>query len=528
MDNHRRSTSLIQTIVPDLAFNELKFLRESNEHQDEQNLVYDKIRKPGNQDRKRDVEREEISAYFEQRNQKPDSAPDRRSTRKPNLVVDDEILTDHEDVREGGSSPRLPDGELTAIPYLAFGSKGTISKNTNPPQSTTTYLTWSESGNGLATSGKLKPAFETALEAGQLTAPRPTAARQSRRDTHVTPASDKSKEPGRDRIGVSKSRKATPRRIRVPANINVYNDPGVTEFISLTAMPRDSESQSLPTERPKNSTRDQRKRAHAADDANTPSSDGESFHTSDILKIRSRLQGLADPLPSEPKITHAPPHDKENVPPPSSSSPTAKILRTAHGAMVQHQLEMAVQPPVRTRQRNTFDAVQREHPSYTPTVFRHQPGPHLRDPSEENFEHPATRNSASLKNHYAEQQTWQDMHNVYDEAVEPENEEMLDTYALGELQHRSIEADAGDFRWASVYSTPGIRFNVRSLSCQDHRPSTRGRDTPWSRSGIATVSGGISSHNTLTEQNMSIGEDRVVDQEFEDGLEGFWRPNRLY
>jgi hypothetical protein len=514
--------------VPDLAFNELKFLRESNEHQDEQHLVHGNIRKPSNQDRKRDVEREEISAYFDKHNQKHDSVPGRRSTRKPDLVVDDEILTDHEDGREGGSSPRLPDGQLTAIPYLGFGSKGTINKSTNPPPLTTTYLTWSESGNGLATSGKLKPAFEIALEAGQLTASKPTAARQSRRETHVTPASDKSKEPGRDRIGVSKPRKATPRRIRVPANINVYNDPGVTEFISSTAMPRDSESQSLPTERPKNSTRDQRKRAHAADDANTPSSDGESFHTSDILKIRSRLQGLADPLPSEPKSAYAPPHDKENVPLPSSSSPTAKILRTAHGAMVQHQLEMTAQSPVRIRQRNTVDAVQREHPLYPPTAIRHQPGPYLRDQSEGNFEHPATRNSASLKSHYVEQQAWQDMHDAFDEAVEPEDEAMLDTYAAGELRHQSIENDAGDPRWAFVYSTPGIRSDVRFLSRQDHRPSTRGRDAPWSRSGIATVRGGTSSHNTLTEQNMSIGGDRVVDQEFEDGLEGFWRPNRLY
>lgn len=186
MHNHRGSTSLTQTIVPDLAFNELKFLRESNEHQDEQHLDNGNIRKPSNQDRKRDVEREEISAYFERRNQTPDSTFHKQTTKIPNLVVDDEILTYHEDAREGGSSPRLPDGELTAIPYLGFGSKGTTSKNTNPSPSTTTYLTWSESGNGLATSGKPKPAFETALEAGQLTAPKSTAARQSRRETHVT------------------------------------------------------------------------------------------------------------------------------------------------------------------------------------------------------------------------------------------------------------------------------------------------------------------------------------------------------
>jgi hypothetical protein len=523
---HRRSTSLIQPIVPDLAFNELKFLRESNEHQDEQNLVDGNMRKSNNQDRKRDAEREEISAYFDQRNRKNDSAPDRRTARRSNLVVDDEMLTDHEDVREGGSSPRLPNGELTAIPYLGFGSKGTIGKSTNPPPSTTTYLTWSESGDGLATSGKSKPAFKTALETGQLTVRRPTAVRRSKHENHFAPANDMSKEPDRNRIDALKRRKASPRRIRVPEKINVYTDLGIAEPIPSTEMLRDSKSQSLPTEQPKKSTHDQRKRAHAAGHAKTPSSDGESFRTSDILKIRRRLQGLADIPPSELTNTQAPPRDKENVPPASSSSPTAKILRTAHGAMMQHQLEMSVQSPIRIRQSNTFDAFQHEHPSYHPMVFQHQPGPHLRDPSEENFEHPADSNLAFLKDRYVEQQEWQDAHDAYDEAVDPEDEEMLDTYAVGELEHQSIENDAGDLRSAYVFSTPGM--NVRSLSRQDHRPPTRGRDTPWSRSGITTIRGGTSSYNTLTEQDRSIGEDRIVDRKFEDGLEGFWRPNRLY
>jgi hypothetical protein len=526
MEIHQISTPLIQPIVPDLAFNELKFLRESNEHQDELHPAPGDMRKSSNRDKKRHVEREEISAYFDQRNQKPDSAPDRRTARRPNLVLDGEMLADHEDVREGCSSPRLSDGELPAIPYLGFGNKGTIGKSTNPPPSTTSYLTWLESGAGLPTSGKRKAAFETVLEAGQLSVPRKTAVRRSRRSIHTVPANDHAEKPKLNRIDVPKRQRETPRRIRVPENIDVYTDVDITEPIPSTELLRDSNSQSLPTERPIKSTRDQRKHAHEADNTVGQSSCGESFHTSDILKIRSRLQGLAEPLRSESKSTRTPPHDKENVPP--SSSPTAKILRKAHGAMMQHQLEMSVQSPPRTRQSNKFDAVQHEHQSYHSAAFQHQPRPDLRDPPEQYFERPATRNSASLKGRHVEQQAWQDMHNAYDEVVEPEDEEMLDTYATDELQHQNFDNDTGDDRYAYFYSTPGTRSNVRSFSRQDHRPSTRGRDTPWSRSGITTVRVGTSSHRTSTEQDISIRQDRVVDQEFEDGLEGFWRPNRLY
>jgi hypothetical protein len=525
MEIHQISTPLIQPIVPDLAFNELKFLRESNEHQDELHPAPGDMRKSSNQDKKRHVEREEISAYFDQRNQKPDSAFEMRTTGRPNIVVDGEIPIDHEGVRKGCSSPRLPDGELPAIPYLGFGSKGTIGKSTNPPPSTTSYLTWSESGDGLPTSGKRKAAFETALEAGQLSVPRPTAMKRSRHDIHTIPANDNAREPKLNRIDVSKRQRKIPRRIQVPENIDVYTDLDITEPIPSTEVLRDSNSRSLPTEQPMKNTRDQRKRAHGADNIR-PSSCGESFHTSDILKLRSRLQGLAEPLRSGSKSTRTPPHDKENVPP--SSSPTAKILRKAHGAMMQHQLEISVQSPPRTRQSNKFDAVQREHPSYPPAAFQHQPRPNLMDPSEKYFERPVTRNSASLTGHHVEQQAWQDLHNAYDEVVEPEDEEMLDTYATGDLQHQNFENDTGDDRYAYFYSTPGTHSNVRSFSRQDHRPSTRGRDTPWSRSGITAVRGGTSSHRTSTEQDISIRQDRVVDQEFEDGLEGFWRPNRLY
>jgi hypothetical protein len=525
----------MQPTVPDLAFNELRFLRESNEHQDEQHLVHEKKGNSGKQDRKRDVEREEISAYFDQRNQKHDSPPVRRTTRRQNLVFDDDVLADHEDVREEGSSLRLSNGELPAVPYLGFESKGANSKGNNPPLSTTSYLTWSESGDDLAKSGKRKSAFEASLEVGQLTVPNPTRTRRSPHDVSKISTNDIAEGPSRNQIDVSKRQRETPGRIRVPEIINVYTDLDVTEPTPSTGLLRDSKSQSLATELLKKAKHDRQTSAHKAEHTRLPSSGDGSFHTSDILRIRGRLRELAEPLQSVLKSTHAPLPDKENVLPPSSSSsssssssPTAKIIRTAHGAMMQHQLEMSVQSPASIRQSNAFNAVQRKPPRHPSTAFRHQPDSVVRDLAKENFEH-AIPNHAYLVSHHVEQQVRQEMHDAWNESVELEDEEMLDTYNMGGLQHQSIEHGAGDSRYAYDYSTATMRSDVRSPSRQHHRPpSTRERDTPWSRSDIAPARGGTSSHATLTKQDVSIRGDRGVDQEFDNGLDGFWKPNRLY
>ena len=510
--------------MPDLAFNELKFLRQSNEHQDEQYMAQSNMRKSSNQDKKREAQRQEISAYFEQRNRRHVITPEKRTARRPTLAVDGDMLADYVDMGKGGSSPRLSDGELPAIPYLGFGSKGAISKGSKPrPSSTTSYLTWSESGDGLATSRKRKPAFETTLEASELTVTRPKQVRRSQRDSQKVSANDASKGRTKGRSNVSKRHEAKTTRIRVPADIDVYTDLGI--FESNPSIEMRSKSQSLPEMRPNESSRDQRKHPHAVNHAGTLSSDDKSFRTSDILKLRNRLHRLAEPLPSGPESTYAPPHDKENVPPTSSSSPTAKILRIAHEAMLQHQLEMPAHSPPRLQQETVFETVRRQHPSYPSTEFRHQFERDLRVQDVDNFHQPVTMNSASLMGNYVELQA---MHDAHGEEVESENAEIMDEYIVDEPQYRSAEADIGNLRYTHVYSKPGIRSNMRSWSRQDHMPPTRERDMPWSRSDLATTRRDTSSHNTLTRQDMSIREVRVADHEFEDGLEGFWRPNRLY
>jgi hypothetical protein len=138
---------LTYATVPDLVFNELKFLQDPHEHQDE-GQSEDDNRRPTVRDRKREIEREEISAYFNQRTPRDhalEPSLSRQTETRRNLPRHD---NQQDDLPEGGSSPILPDEELTANPYLGFGSRGTVNHSGNPHPSGSTYLTWSESVAG--------------------------------------------------------------------------------------------------------------------------------------------------------------------------------------------------------------------------------------------------------------------------------------------------------------------------------------------------------------------------------------------
>ena len=135
---------LTTTTVPDLAFNELKFLRNHTEHQDEHQFD-ETHHEPSNQRKKREIEREEISAYFNQR--KSDIGASHSSPKMPKATNQRPAAEQGESIsaREGGSSPILPEEELAAKPYLGFGSRGAVNQSSHPQPSGTTYLTWSES-----------------------------------------------------------------------------------------------------------------------------------------------------------------------------------------------------------------------------------------------------------------------------------------------------------------------------------------------------------------------------------------------
>jgi hypothetical protein len=519
----------MHSTVPDLAFNELRFLRDPDEHQDERRPD-DAHRKQSNHDRKRETEREEISAYFHQRASRDDvldpALSNQRATKQGPSTEHGEY-----DDNQGGSSPILPDEELPAIPYLGFGSKGTVNPSSNHHPSATTYLTWSESAANPDTRAERMPNLETALEVGQLSAVNGLRMQHPKDHERTRPADTNAERSTRKRQSeIQRGHWSASRRTRGPAKVEVYIQPDN----SGQSPPRskrdvhDSTSLSLPTRPPLKPTRDwQQKPAHQQEGLH--SNDG-SFHTSDILKVRGRLEALAEEAPLSTKSNHIPRSDKENAQP-LSSSPTAKIMRVAHDAMVNTHKE-----PVIRSSRNVHrplyhtEVTEQRPPSRTVPSPRHETfQDHLRVPNNYEPAHRSVYVSPAMRTHSFHQKVQQQDGEAPSAAVfDPEDDEMLDGHNMFE-PHIDDNAHAMvDEGFAYTYAPPTSHLDARSLSYRHERPSTRLRGIPWSRGDVSTTLRDTSSHIIPAERGSSVEIDRVGGREFEDGLEGFWKPNRLY
>jgi hypothetical protein len=519
--------SLIHWTVPDLAFNELRFLRDPDEHQDERRPD-DANRKPSDQERKRDTEREEISAYFHQRTSL-DHALDptlgsHRATKQGPPIEHDEY-----DDNPGGSSPILPDEELPAIPYLGFGSKGTVNQSSNHHPSATTYLTWSESVANPNPRAELMPNLEHALEAGQQSAAKDLPMQRPKDHQKTRPADTDAERSTRKRQPeIQRGHWSASRRTRGPAKVEVYIQPDNTGQSPPRSKrnAQDSTSLSLPTRPPLNSTRDwQQKPVHRQEILH---SNDRSLHTSDILKIRGRLEALGEEVPLSNKSVHVPRSDKENAQP-ISSSPTAKILRIAHDAMAKTHREPASRPS-RNNQPSYHTAVTEQRPpSRAVTNPRHESiQNHLRDPTNDEITHRSVYVSPAMRAHYFDQQMQRSEENVSAAVFDPEDDEMLDGFNTFEPQIDDNAYPVTDEGFSYTYAPPTSHLDPRSLSHRHDKPSTRARGVPWSRGDVSTTLRGTSSHIIPAERGSSVEIDRIGGREFEDGLEGFWKPNRLY
>jgi hypothetical protein len=289
---------------------------------------------------------------------------------------------------------------------------------------------------------------------------------------------------------------------------------------------QDSTSLSLPTRPPLNSTRDwQQKPVHRQEILH---SNDRSLHTSDILKIRGRLEALGEEVPLSNKSVHVPRSDKENAQP-ISSSPTAKILRIAHDAMAKTHREPASRPS-RNNQPSYHTAVTEQRPpSRAVTNPRHESiQNHLRDPTNDEITHRSVYVSPAMRAHYFDQQMQRSEENVSAAVFDPEDDEMLDGFNTFEPQIDDNAYPVTDEGFSYTYAPPTSHLDPRSLSHRHDKPSTRARGVPWSRGDVSTTLRGTSSHIIPAERGSSVEIDRIGGREFEDGLEGFWKPNRLY
>lgn len=372
------------------------------------------------------------------------------------------------------------------------------------------------------------PGFESSLEIGQLSAA--NKMQRSKRNPKTRPADVTA-----ERLTHKSPRKVqedqwtTSRRHRGPAPVEVYIQPGNNEqdFLTSNQKPQDNTSLSLPTKPPVGSAQ-QRQQRPASRQQGLPS-EARSFNTSDIMKVRGRLDALVEEAPSSIKNIHAPQIDKENVEP-VSSSPTAKILRIAHEAMARTHEEPASRPSRDTKQsHHQVEMIGSRQTSRAPRDSRHRPiRAHRGGQDEEEMTHRPVYMSPAMLGHFEHQPVRSNAEAESAAVFDPDDDEMLDDHIAFDPhvdEYEDLMAGQGS---AYVYVPPATRSDLRSLSYRHDRPSARARGNPWSRGYMSTTMRETPSQIVTAERGSSVEIEQMGGREFEDGLEGFWKPNRLY
>jgi hypothetical protein len=241
------------------------------------------------------------------------------------------------------------------------------------------------------------------------------------------------------------------------------------------------------------------------------------------------MEALAEEVPSTIQNFRSPQSDKENAQP-ISSSPTAKILRIAHEAMAKGYEEPIARSSKGAHQVfPRVDESDRGHDSYTYQRDGPRPDrPHSRDLDVNEFAYQPMQTQTMLRGQSAYQQAQYDAEDFPDVGFGPEDDEMLDGYATFEPTFADYADATPDNVPAHTYAPPTTEPDLHSLSIRYDRPPTRARNVPWSRGGMPAIHRDTSSYAAAVDQGFSKGEDHVGDRDFDDGLEGFWRPNRLY
>lgn len=507
--------------MPDLVFNELRFLQTSKDHQNEQHALRNQ---PTQHNEKPENYREEISAYFSkhQRRNSPDRSP--AAAPKPTeqvCVPNRDASPGQSEARQAVSSPLLPDKELPAVPYLGFGSKGMVNRSSREPRpsSSASYLTWSESGGVLPVQRGSKIQFDKPLEAGQLSTQRRTHVQTSRQRQvdhveHAQPVGGAPKQTGR--IRDIKSPRRASKRQQPPPNNEVSHTKETEADVSM----RDAQlggvtSQSLPIA-PRNAAKEN---ARTDGEIPTSSSGAKSFDTADILNIKQRLTALAQQSPLNVSVDCHLPKSKENIHPPSTSS-TTKVLRSAREALMQIHRDTLTKPP--TMMMDQLDDLRvnlLEFPSHVGT-FNAQHLPKQTPPGigeDDVADHPGVSPWLPIDCYFDQDHTAEAQRAQEYSLVPPE--ETLATFPHGIYLDGSIAETS--IRPNRMY-TPGLHHERPGR----HSPVTHARHFQWSRSGMSTRKS--SSDKAFTARNAHLDDGIVADQTLEDGLQGFWRPHRLY
>ncbi|KAI7184359.1 hypothetical protein KC363_g7751 [Hortaea werneckii] len=524
--------------LPDLAFNEMRFLQKPKDHQDA--VSGNQVAKgPTKKDRKH-TQDEEISAYFAAQRHDADGKQrdasrmgSRRDRRK------DSPMRAHQASR--------PPVELPEKPFLGFGSKGTQQDRSRKYDQSTSCYSWSESAAPARAEERDGPNLNAACtterseEAELVISKRPTA--DTDRASKTSVVHDDSFDPTRSKGNLHQSRPKRRSKLLetdvAPPDARLDDDEAKRSTTKTT-------SQSLP------------RQISEIPSQNTPHSrGGASCHTSDILRVRQPnttvTKSIVDDLIGLVEVGD---DDKENKQP-NSSSPTGKLLKLARDALNQPTTKpVKIEPG-----HGSIDAclnvenshVTSELPSkHRPTDFGglHLPERRLRSLRQDDGS--SSQGRRQYQRPGLEQRIWhralrQQNVDHHDPVAEPpfhaqdmsSDAEMLDNGNDASplaLNDKILHADVEDNYEFGRYLQYEHSIDAPEMREQSAAPTSRLSDKRLKRVPTRSDSG-----RTRVVRGLSIENDHEVTHSpnsgviagggtlgVDDGLAGFWKPNKLY
>ncbi len=265
--------------VPDLAFNEMKFLQNPTEHQDEP-AQGDPPTRTNKNDPKR-AQDEEISTYFQANKvttadrQHSKSRPYEETTAAPQTVARRRSIENHH---------QTPPVDLPEKPFLGFGSKGPQAGRRQSQSESTQYLSWSDSNPNHRAAEQHRPrpvVRQEVIREAPFQIP-PVVGRKPESPSEPRPRDEQAT----DANAGAKGRWKQTGRARGLAQIEVYQPPETAVREERQEHFHQSTSKTTAQSLPRNSSPYRRLRpiepTEAAHDSNLPG----DYHTSDILDIR--------------------------------------------------------------------------------------------------------------------------------------------------------------------------------------------------------------------------------------------------
>ena len=529
--------------VPDLVFNEMRFLQKPTDHQDEPPEA-EGPRKSNAKDRKHS-QGEEISAYFNRKKSTShghDRGMDRQPKQSENADEDRPSRSHPKEARR--KSPRV---DLPEKPFLGFGSKGGKPESKEALDDETAYYTWSDSLPRRSTPPRARPPVAPTREIGQLPTKRLRIHHPESEDDHgVIHAVDDIRKHRQHHESERNGQWVQTRRTSGPALVEIYHPPdGLRRRKPENTSGTKTTLQSLP----KHIGSDFSENRYSPDNGAQRHGESASYHTSDILKIHNpHLSSPRAAAFQQQYSLHATHDGKENQDLQSSFS-IDKALRHAQEAVVKPMLVPKTHTQPESAARKDFNKIAiRPLPSVRPEripandTMQHRYNdlehvPHIKHvtyrPRGLTSSHqPATRQETKTRSgvatNFAEALRLRHVDTQQPFITNREDEEMLDNntdvellpYADNYVYANSRQAEELVHRTRST-SRSGI-FEAQADHLEDEGPF----EMPVEAHGLdrtSTERGLFAPDEFYSERSVGAHSTTV-----DDGLAGFWKPNKLY